>query len=236
MSKNLSKNEVRKITRKLLSKGWSVNGEFIYAPHKTMWLHREKMWTQNLRNFRNRMAGRFQRITELEKRYPRENHDSLDDARSLVETLDSLATDGGLESFFAKISDVLASFGKAHNLRLRKYYCGEEAWDFVFKHPRGGVGRIMIYRETRKTVFISRLWWVDDFAKLTRYHKKNSVHRLRLTKKALLPILEDSLRTITNWKKRELRFGVKLAKQARQELRLFREHYENYYPVPVIEI
>jgi hypothetical protein len=121
------------------------------------------------------------------------------------------------------------------NLRLGKYQGGEEEWDFVFRHPLGGVGRIMVYRETSKTVSVFRLWWVDDFKRLTRYHKKDSINRIRPTRKDLLPVLEDSLHTIAKWQKKELRFGTKLSKRTPKELREARDYEKKHTPVPVIE-
>jgi hypothetical protein len=51
-----------------------------------------------------------------------------------------------LEEFFAPVADCLEDFGLVHNLLLTRYWHQEPCWDFMFRHPLGGVGRIMIYQ------------------------------------------------------------------------------------------
>jgi hypothetical protein len=68
----------------LIADGWTSEGDFIYAPRRTMWLLRSSPWEGDLAEMHERMQGRLDRI--------RTNaltgwQDSFDDTARLVQVL-----------------------------------------------------------------------------------------------------------------------------------------------------
>src|SRR5437868_14262455 len=59
-----------------------------------------------------------------------------------------------LEQFFAPVADCLEHFGLAHNLLLTRYWPQEPCWDYMFRHPLGGVGRMMLYKAGEDLLYV----------------------------------------------------------------------------------
>lgn len=128
-----------------------------------------------------------------------------------------------LAAFFQPIAEVLTDFSQRYNLKLQKYYHQAPSWDFVFRHPQGGVGKIDVYRYTDETillkdfhslapsgtsdvygqiddrVFLTSIWWYDDYDKLTRFIKRVKHEPIHRDAQLLLAALESSLRLIVSW-------------------------------------
>ncbi|MBE0537109.1 MAG: hypothetical protein IH624_15720, partial [Phycisphaerae bacterium] len=65
-----------------------------------------------------------------------------------------------LEVFFNKISQGIIGFADRYNLRVQKYYHQFPSWDLLFRHPKGGIGKIEIQKETDNEVKLCLYWWV----------------------------------------------------------------------------
>lgn len=64
---------------------------------------------------------------------------------------------------YAGISECLADFARAHNLRIDKYLHNAITWDFVFRHPQAGQAKVQVMPADADSVVIVGSWWVDDF-------------------------------------------------------------------------
>ena len=104
-----------------------------------------------------------------------------------------------LEAFFSPIADILIEFAQRRNLRMEKYYHQSPSWDFTFKHPQGGVGKIEASRETDTSLSLHCIWWHDDYDRVTRSLKRLKGEPLLREPQALRDALEKSLKTILSW-------------------------------------
>lgn len=73
-------------------KGWSWVGEFIYAPHKSMWLLVADPWHGDMADFLERMLARAERLLQHRSHYddPLWHQNIVGDTQSLVGTLREL--------------------------------------------------------------------------------------------------------------------------------------------------
>ena len=128
-----------------------------------------------------------------------------------------------LDAFSRPIAEVLIDFARRHNLKLQKYYHQAPSWDFTFRHPQGGVGKIDVYRYTDEAILLNDLrhltasgssdvygqtddriglasiWWYDDYDKVTRFIKRVRHEPIRRDVQTLPGALENSLRLIVSW-------------------------------------
>src|SRR5262249_17396387 len=144
----LTEHQRQQLFARLESRGWFWEEDIIYSPNKRFWFSKDKPWVGgDLYDFRDRMLGKMHRVIANKNWYNQDEESwrqIAEDVSQLAETLELMSEDGGLEAFFSKISTSLESFGKTHSLLLSKYYCGNQSWDFTFRHPKGGLGKIEI--------------------------------------------------------------------------------------------
>lgn len=195
----LSKKEAAQIIAGLKKIGWYVDGDFLYAPHRTIWFYLKELWSGSLRNFRVRMLSRlYDRILP----YAPARSPVAKDTRGLIEVLEELCADGGLQNYFRQIAPTLKAFAKRHNLRLGRFPQGLEAWDLLFHHPLGGTGRILIYRASKTHVQVSCIWFHNRGPINQRCI--SNIKRIALDSTSLTRALRAALRKILNWKSKDL--------------------------------
>ena len=114
--------------------------------------------------------------------------------------------------FFMAAEEPLERFAEQHDLRIRKYRQRQPVWEFVFLHPKGGVGILALHRapptgsETRHALYVASHWYVDD----------DSVHERRtkppgrptslpsIAPDLVVASLEQELRRVVTWSMEEL--------------------------------
>jgi hypothetical protein len=105
-----------------------------------------------------------------------------------------------LDGFFAPIANVLEDFAVQHNLKLERYYHGTPSWDFIFRHPKGGVGKMDMFRKGDDKVQPFFAWWLDDYDTLQRHTKVCTEPELAMDPAAIATSLEHGLNLILSWK------------------------------------
>jgi hypothetical protein len=104
-----------------------------------------------------------------------------------------------LEAFFEPLAEVLTAFAQRHNVKLQKYYHQAPSWDFTFRHPQSGVGKIDVHRYSDDSVFLISYWWYDDYDLLTRFGKRVKHEPIPADAPRLSIALESSLRLVVSW-------------------------------------
>jgi len=82
----LTREQTEQLFAALLERDWKRKGDFIYAPHESMWLLMDSPWQGDLADFIERMEGRVSRIAQNQG----DCEQSLNDTRSLLAALRSL--------------------------------------------------------------------------------------------------------------------------------------------------
>ena len=103
-----------------------------------------------------------------------------------------------LEQYFAPVADCLERFGLEHNLMLTRYWHQEHCWDYMFRHPLAGVGRIMIHK-AKDLLSVQGLWWVDKYDEFSRYLRRSIPHVVKRDPKDLAPVLRARLEEVLGW-------------------------------------
>ena len=101
-------------------------------------------------------------------------------------------------AFFSRISDVLKEFADSHNITINKYYHNGPNWAFLFRHPEGGLGQIVIDKGDEQ-VTVYPVWSVRDYEKRIRGIKSGDVRKFSLDHQKLREGLEDIYRLILSW-------------------------------------
>src|SRR5262249_38290560 len=104
-----------------------------------------------------------------------------------------------LEQFFAPVAGCLERFGLEHNLMLTRYWHQEPCWDYMFRHPLGGVGRIMIYKAWEDLLWVQGLWWVDRYDEFARYIRRSIPRVIKRDSKGLASALRTGLEEVIGW-------------------------------------
>jgi hypothetical protein len=104
-----------------------------------------------------------------------------------------------LEQFFAPVADCLERFGLEHNLMLTRYWHQEPCWDFMFRHPLGGVGRIMIHKAGEDLLSVQGLRWVDRYDEFARYLRRSTARLIKRGPTDLAPALRAGLEEVLGW-------------------------------------
>ena len=85
--------QVDRLIRALTAKGWVVEGQNIFAPHRSIWLAVEQPWGGDLDDFLDRIRGRLRRVQghgDMHEGF--EEHAGVcRDVETLVEVLTSIA-------------------------------------------------------------------------------------------------------------------------------------------------
>lgn len=138
-----------------------------------------------------------------------------------------------VEIFFGKISKVLEDFANDHNLLIGKYYRQWPAWTFIFRHPKGGSGKIEVEKAGSRSVIVRSSWYIVNFENSTWFVREPKGVKCSLSHDALLRVLEDTFQQIISWEKDDLK-AVK-SKHYNGCKQYVKEEYEeqlNKYPVP----
>ena len=101
-----------------------------------------------------------------------------------------------LEEIFAPFSIELTRFAEKYNLLIDKYWHQFHSWRFSFKNPKGGIGCIEFSHEKDNLFVIYSFWWLDDYAKSTRFHYRNETDLFEAKAERISKKLEESLNEI----------------------------------------
>jgi hypothetical protein len=137
-----------------------------------------------------------------------------------------------LELFFAPVAECLERFGLEHNLMLTRYWHQEPCWDFMFRHPSAGAGRIMIYKAGEDLLSVERLWWVDRYDEFARYIRRATPGIIKNRPEDLAPALRAGLEEILGWQEGN---WDDIVKGYQEWSRATKEQFEgmiNDYPIP----
>jgi hypothetical protein len=104
-----------------------------------------------------------------------------------------------MERFFAPVADCLERFGLEHNLLLTRYWHQEPCWDYMFRHPLCGAGRIMIHKEGEDHLSLQWLWWVDRYDEFSRYIRRSAPRIIKRDPNDLAPALGTALEEVLGW-------------------------------------
>lgn len=138
-----------------------------------------------------------------------------------------------LEQFFAPVADCLEHFGLEHNLLLTRYWHQLPCWDYLFRHPQGGVGRIMIYKAGEDVLSVHGLWWVDRYDEFVRCIRHSTPLIIRRDPEGLARALRTGLEEILAWQQGNWDDIVEGFQQ--QWSGASKEAFESavtYYPIP----
>jgi hypothetical protein len=138
-----------------------------------------------------------------------------------------------LDEFFAPVAECLEQFALEHNLMLTRYWHQEPCWDYMFRHPLNGVGRIMIYKAGEDLLSVERLWWVDRYDESTRYIRRASPRIIRRDANDLAPALRAGFEEILEWQ--EGNWDDIVGGYETEWSRASKEAFEGsitYYPIP----
>src|SRR4051794_19572080 len=104
-----------------------------------------------------------------------------------------------LEQYFAPVAGCLERFGLEHNLMLTRYWHQEPCWDFMFRHPLGGVGRIVIHKAGEDHLSVQGLWWLDRYEEFARYVRRSTARVIKRDPKDLAAALPAALEEVLGW-------------------------------------
>jgi hypothetical protein len=140
-----------------------------------------------------------------------------------------------VKRFFSAISEPLTDFASKYNLLIQKYYHESDSWDFLFRHPKGCVGKIQFNKGVKEgEVRLSGMWWIDNYHEGIRSEKSSKVETYKVQSASIQKILKEKLTEIIQWKIDDLsevkqRYG-NWKKIPKEEF----ENEINYYPLPKI--
>ena len=105
-----------------------------------------------------------------------------------------------IEQFFDGIGPTLTQFAESHRLKIEKYTHEAPMWSFLFRHPRGGVGKIDVYRAEDDRLRIWAYWWRDAYREAKRYWRAESVREeMPAAELAESSVLRSTLQSILEW-------------------------------------
>jgi len=103
-----------------------------------------------------------------------------------------------LDAFFGQFAPVLDAFADRHNLRLVRYYHQLPSWDFLFRHPLVGVGKIEVWKEGA-ALEVSWWWWIDRYEEQTRQARQGGPVKIDAEGDRLNEVLVGALREVAAW-------------------------------------
>ena len=104
-----------------------------------------------------------------------------------------------LDNFFSPFSWTLLNFAAAHHLRVDKYWHNFPSFRFDFRHPKGGLAAVEVFREGETSLSIYGYWWIDDYDQGTRNGRRYRSEILPLDSIKLEDLLEETLTTVVAW-------------------------------------
>lgn len=138
-----------------------------------------------------------------------------------------------LEAFFTRLEPSLTQFATARNVAIERYYHDAPSWDFLFRHPRGGVGKVELWRVDENATRIERVWWKDDYDEGVRYLRSESQPPTTMSAEEIGHALSRALDDVLAWDPGTLtpRGGMRDIWHRTFDEKTFREQ-ELRYPVP----
>ncbi len=94
---------------------------------------------------------------------------------------------------------MLEGFADRHNLRLERYYHQNPTWDFLFRHPAGGVGKIEVWKQGG-VLEVRWYWWIDTYDELKRQSKKAGPVVIDADEERLGEVLAGTLHEVLSWR------------------------------------
>jgi len=141
-----------------------------------------------------------------------------------------------IKAFFRKISHILNKFAQRHNLNIEKYYHDGPSWDFLFRHPEGGVCYIEVRMFDERHVELCGDWSIYEIDSGTGYDKNTSLIKCSTGKIELEKSLEKMLFWVLSWKRYDLKIIAKRSPDVKEQWT--KEELDNYlkrrYPIPKI--
>ena len=104
-----------------------------------------------------------------------------------------------LDQFFSRFSEAFLLFPDTHHLKVEKYWHAFSSWRFRFKHPKGGVAAIEVFRESEGQISVYCFWWLDDYDQGTRFSRSSNSSLLDIENIQMAEFLEEALREIISW-------------------------------------
>lgn len=104
-----------------------------------------------------------------------------------------------LDDFFSRFSMAFLNFAAEHHLRVDKYWHDFPSWRFSFRHPKGGVACIEVFREAKTKLSVYAYWWMDDYDQGTRSGRTYRSEILSVESIKLEDLLEETLTTVVAW-------------------------------------
>jgi hypothetical protein len=103
------------------------------------------------------------------------------------------------DQFFSQFAWDFLNFAADHNLRVEKYWHGLPCWRFSFKHPKGGLSYIEVFREGQNEISISGYWWLDSYDEGKRFTRKQQSEILVLDALRMSDLLRATLDVVVAW-------------------------------------
>jgi hypothetical protein len=105
------------------------------------------------------------------------------------------------DQFFMRFSWAFLNFAAAHHLRVDKYWHDFPSWRFSFKHPKGGLACIEVFKEGENQVSVLAYWWLDDYEQGTRSSRKHESETFDVESMDMAGLLNESLNTLLSWQR-----------------------------------
>jgi tetratricopeptide (TPR) repeat protein len=136
---------------------------------------------------------------------------------------------------FGRISGELESFASTHNLMIDKRYFNASAWALCFRHPKGGIGKIVVRKYAKDQVTVSALWMMNDYLQSLSFLKATEDRKCSLDHLQLRAVLTEMLKLTLSWEIKDMnkrRFKKPGYDTISEEA--FQREYDNY-PIPTLD-
>lgn len=104
-----------------------------------------------------------------------------------------------LDQFFSQFSSAFQNFAATHNLRIDKYWHAFPSWRFSFKHPKGGLACIGVFKEGESEISVYTYWWLDDYDEGKRFGRTQPSGILPLNTIQMSELLDKTLDMLVAW-------------------------------------
>ncbi len=138
-----------------------------------------------------------------------------------------------LDGFFEPLTNLLLDFAAKYRMRIDKYWHGCPSWRFGFRHPKGGLACIEVFREGENQSSIYGYWWKDDYDQGVRFLLTRKTDTFELDLNKMANSLEETLDNliaapVNSWTDKAQGFGEHWQRTfTKDEF----EQLENDYPV-----
>lgn len=109
-----------------------------------------------------------------------------------------------VESFFESFGPRLEAFAARHGLTVEKYEHNAPSWSLLFRHPRGGVGKVDVERVSGDSARLTATWWIDSYRDGVRRIKMEAGRDRPASEAVQDDVLTGALRGILGWREQDL--------------------------------